>query len=87
MHLTNHIQSIHREVTYPCDECNYTTTEKGYLRNHIKSTHSKAQYPCDKCDYTSKHQDNLKTHKKSEHQGKENEPTIIEFIKRMESKN
>ena len=51
------------------------------------STHSKAQYPCDKCDYTSKHQDNLKTHKKSEHQGKENEPTIIEFIKRMESKN
>ena len=34
-----------------CDECNYTTTEIGYLRNHIKSTHSKDQYPCYKCDY------------------------------------
>ena len=41
-HLRKHIQSVHREVTYPCDECNYTATKIGYLRNHIKSTHSKA---------------------------------------------
>ena len=85
-HLKKHIQSVHREVTHSCDECNYTTTEIGYLRNHIKSTHSRNQFVCYKCDCKAIYQDNLKTHKKSKHQGKENEPTIIEFKKEWSQK-
>ena len=47
--LTNHIQSVHKEVKYPCDQCGKQFTKKGNLKTHIQSLHERVKYPCDQC--------------------------------------
>ena len=34
-----HIDSVHGDVRYPCDQCDYKTTQKGTLKRHIDAVH------------------------------------------------
>ena len=40
--LRNHIQ-IHKEIKYPCTQCEYKATQKGHLKKHIHSFHEKSK--------------------------------------------
>ena len=47
--VSTHIQSVHKQNKYPCDQCEYQATGKGHLKTHILSVHEKVKYPCDQC--------------------------------------
>ena len=37
--INKHISSIHIGEIFPCSECDYKATWKGYLKNHIEKMH------------------------------------------------
>ena len=37
--LPQHMKSIHVEVKYSCEYCDYKATQKGNLQQHVKSIH------------------------------------------------
>jgi len=45
--LKKHVDSVHGNVRYPCDQCDYKATQKGSLKMHIGSVHGDVIYPCD----------------------------------------
>jgi len=55
---------IHEKVRYPCDQCDYTTTQKGKIKMHVDTIHNGKVFPCeyDDCQYTSLRKDGLKNH-------------------------
>ena len=65
--LKTHKMSVHRNVKYPCDQCEHKATEKGHLKTHKKSVHENIKYPCNQCEYKATTQSNLKRHKISVH--------------------
>ena len=38
---------------FPCDKCNYFTTNQYNLKIHKQSVHEKAKFPCPNCTYVS----------------------------------
>ncbi|KAF5292477.1 hypothetical protein FQA39_LY14024 [Lamprigera yunnana] len=48
---------------YICNECNYSTLIKKYLREHMK-IHNTPNYTCDECDYKTACKDHLEEHVK-----------------------
>ena len=45
--LKQHIESVHKNVTYLCDQCDYKGIQKSNLKQHIQSVHGNITYPCD----------------------------------------
>ena len=78
-------------MNYTCNICDYNTMDGDELREHKRSVHEEHRYTCDKCEFRTTQKNNLKTHKDLLHKGKEtlnqNEPNIVDFIKRMRSEN
>ena len=66
--LLKHIQSVHKGIKYPCNQCEYKATQQGNLKTHIESVHEKVKYPCHQCEYKATRQSNLKTHIESVHE-------------------
>ena len=66
--LTN-IESKHKGIKYPCNQCNYQATQKSTLKRHIASEHEGVKYPCNQCDYQAKRQHHLQRHIESLHEG------------------
>ena len=62
-----HIESVHLDIKYRCDTCEYKATQKGHLKTHMESVHSGIQYQCDKCEFKTKQRGNLKRHMNSAH--------------------
>ena len=46
-----HLVFSWRYARYSCDQCDYKTTQKGYLKTHIDSVHGDVRDSCDQCDY------------------------------------
>ena len=40
-----------KEVNFPCDICDFTTTKSGLLRGHVTRMH-KTRVECSQCDHT-----------------------------------
>ena len=40
-----------KEVNYPCDICDFTTTKSGLLRGHVTRMH-KTRVQCSQCEHT-----------------------------------
>ena len=82
-------ESVHKEMSYKCDKCDFDTPEKENLKKHYESVHREKHYTCDECDFNATDKELLKRHTKSTHNETQNEnaPNIIEFIKRMRSEN
>ena len=44
-----HNESLHENVQYSCNLCEYKTKQQGHLNTHIESVHEKVRYPCIQC--------------------------------------
>lgn len=66
-----HKDLVHKEVWYPCDQCNYAATTKCSLNEHTQSYHEAANFTCNQCDYTASIKTNLNKHKEDSHEEKE----------------
>ena len=44
--LKQHIDSVHGDVRYSCDLCDYKARWKGNLKKHIDSVHGDVRYSC-----------------------------------------
>ena len=58
-----------KPAVHSCDNCEYKTTTKEYLRIHRRSIHDGIKYPCNKCDYKATQSSSLWQHNKSVHEG------------------
>ena len=45
-------EAKHEAVTYPCDLCDYTATNKNGVIMHKAVKHEKVKYLCDQCEFT-----------------------------------
>ena len=43
--------SVHENIKYLCNQCEYKATRKGHLKTHEMSVHENIKYPCDQCEY------------------------------------
>merc|ERR1712240_644806 len=59
--------SIRTKTTFVCDQCSYTSKQKGHLDIHIRSKHQGELIKCDMCDYKATQLSNLVRHKRSKH--------------------
>ena len=63
VHHKRHIDAVHGDVRYSCDQCDYKSKWKGHLKKHIDSVYGEVRYSCDQCDFFSKRKGNLKNGK------------------------
>ena len=82
MSSKKHIESDHGNVTFSCDQCEYTSKWKRNLTTHIASNHGSVErpYPCDHCDFKATTSSGLKSHTSSVHDGVRFNCDICEFI-------
>ena len=59
--------SVHKDIKYQCEKCEYKATQRGHLKTHKMSIHEGIKYQCDLCDHKSTQKQNLKIHKMSVH--------------------
>ena len=62
-----HIQPVHDEAKYDCNQYEYRATRKDNLACHIQSIYEGAKYECSQCDYGATGKDILTRHIKSNH--------------------
>ena len=60
-----HYRSKHKEVKYPCNQCDYQTTTQSSLQVHITAKHSDTVLKCDSCNYQTKWSTHYYKHKKT----------------------
>ena len=58
--LKRHIDSVHGNVRYACEQCNYKATQTHSLKRHIVTVHEGVWHSCGQCDYKTKWNNNLK---------------------------
>ena len=68
--LKRHIESIHEEKRYLCDQCDYKATCQTNLRTHQDSIHNGMRYLCENCGYKATHPSSLLRHIKLYHKGR-----------------
>ena len=61
------LESVHEEVRYSCDQCDYKAANKRTLKRHIDSVHRDVRYSCDQCDYKATQKGTLDRHIDSVH--------------------
>ena len=69
MYLKKHIDSVHGNVWYICNQCDYKSKRKCNLKKHIDSVHGGVRHSCDQCDYKTKRKVAIKRHTDSVHGG------------------
>ena len=57
-----------KESWYPCNQCEYKTTHKAYLKNHIETTCEESWYPSNQCEYKTTDKANLKNYIETIHE-------------------
>ena len=61
--------ATHDGVRYPCDQCEYISTQPSNLKLHKESKLQGIRYSCGECEYKAMSACNLTIHKKSKHEG------------------
>ena len=69
MEVVDTYLDVSKAADFTCDQCEYKTTTKEYLRIHRRSIHDGVKYPCNKCDYKATQSSSLMQHKLSIHEG------------------
>lgn len=67
--LRAHINSVHKKIKHPCDECHKVFANSSALGKHKRAIHLKVPYKCQFCDYQCLQASTLKTHIDSKHKG------------------
>ena len=66
--MYRHIQSVHKNIKYPCETCGKLYPSNYALKCHVMKIHDKSVVlECDKCDYKTNCQGNLKLHISAKH--------------------
>ena len=60
---------LNADGKYPCNHCQYQSTDQGNLKKHKLNIHEGVKYQCDQCQYQATQQGYLKAHKLSLHEG------------------
>ena len=48
--------------SHKCDQCDFSSSQRGDLRKHLKEHCEKKSHQCSQCDYSSSRAGNLRTH-------------------------
>ena len=64
--LKRHYRNEHWEK-HSCDQCEYQTSDKGYLKEHTENKHKGIRYPCKFCTVEMVSLKSLKKHEKLKH--------------------
>ena len=69
--MDNHMDMIHRDNIYKCEECSYTTKSNNSMKRHTsrRKIRENSSFVCDQCSYTSKQKGHLDIHVRSKHKG------------------
>ena len=54
-------------ISFVCDQCSYTSKQKGHLDIHVRSKHKGEILKCDLCNYSATQLSNLTRHKRAKH--------------------
>ena len=67
--IKKHIEVIHNEVKFSCDQCLHQTTSLSNLKRHIQDKHDaeNGKYQCDQCEYKTHRKDRLRDHMHNRH--------------------
>ena len=65
MYLKLHVESVHIEIDFTCENCGKKASKEGNLKKHVQSVHDKAYNACDFCGDKLGNKGNLKKHEKS----------------------
>ena len=49
--LKVHVEEIHKQVRYNCDQCDHKATNKYCLEKHAKAKHNEVRYSCGQCEF------------------------------------
>ena len=60
--LKGHMENVHGEKKFDCDECDYKAASESSLSNHKKNAHGNKVHVCDHCGFSSTHKATLKVH-------------------------
>ena len=74
---------------YQCNQCDYKSYSKTFLKGHIESVHKASSYNCDKCDYSTTTQNSLNAHRQAVHPNENaggQKPVEIEDEKKISGK-
>ena len=80
--LSNHnkaIHAVHIRKKFQCDQCDYQTNAKHYLKLHIQVIHFGLRYQCELCDDNYQTQQGLKLHKDAHHFGKKDQCDLCDY--------
>ena len=58
-----------QEISYFCDQCEFTSKHQKYLGVHMRSAHQGINFKCEKCSYVAQRPYQLKVHVESVHLG------------------
>lgn len=73
-------------MEFICDQCDFKSRDKKYLKKHLKVQHQWGRFDCDLCERSIKWSNNdLKKHKLRIHGAKEKRCTQCEYVAAMES--
>ena len=69
--LYHHIRTFHlsQEEPYSCDQCDYKSKNKSYVKEHIKLKHSGVKHECYQCNQNFTYKTSLRKHIKTNHRG------------------
>ena len=71
--LKRHVESVHKGVTYDCDQCERSFGLKTDLKRHVKTVHMNMKnFKCDECDQSFGQKGNLETHIRTVHRNEKN---------------
>ena len=61
-HLKRHIEKLHGEMKFDCDQCDYKAANQRSINIHIKKVHGGKVYVCDQCEFRGRSKIDLKRH-------------------------
>ena len=70
--LNRHTEAVHRDIRYPCSECDYQAKSISYLKNHVKTIHEGVRYECKECENQFTTESSLRVHLQTVHEGIKN---------------
>ena len=76
--LNQHIENVHKGITYSCMHCNKEYNQKSHLKRHVLGTHEKHKlklHSCEQCKRSFSQRDHLLRHLKNTHD-KDKQPKI-----------
>ena len=67
--MTKHMESVHVEVGYLCDKCEYKSKEKDDLNTYKKLHDKEKSIKCNQCEKLFKSNEDMRQHIMSVHKG------------------